>query len=240
MKIALLGYGKMGKTIDSIVAKKGKHQVLLRINSKNTATLTDTALQECDVAIEFSNPEAAFNNIKRCIALNVPIVVGTTAWLNKLQLVEKLCEQYNTKVLYASNFSIGVNLFFKLNAFLAQLMANYPAYAASMEEIHHTQKKDAPSGTAISLAQQLLAILPTYKHWANQAATTTGILPIVSKRLEDVKGTHTISYTSTIDSIQITHQAYSRAGFAQGALMAAEWLLKQAAAGLYTMNDVLQ
>lgn len=236
MKIAFIGYGKMGKAIEEIALQKG-HEIVLRISRNNLEQFNLGNIQQADVCIEFSTPETAFKNITTCLEAGVPVVCGTTAWLHHLQEAEAICLKNNTAFLFASNFSIGVNLFFKFNEILAGIMANYAEYNVSMEEIHHTQKKDAPSGTAVTLAEGILAKQPLKKQWVNVASTRAEDLVIISKRIDPAPGTHTINYDSEIDSISITHTAHNRKGFASGALMAAEFLVGKK--GVYTMKDVL-
>ncbi|MGB1241251.1 MAG: 4-hydroxy-tetrahydrodipicolinate reductase [Chitinophagales bacterium] len=235
MKIAIIGYGKMGKTIEQLL--DSKHEIVLKINSKNIAEMTIQNLQKADVAIEFSTPDVAYNNILTCFEANVPIVIGTTAWMNRLQEITKICEQQNQSLFYASNFSIGVNLFFELNKKLAKIMGDYPNYHLQIDEIHHTQKLDAPSGTAITLAEGIMEEDESKKRWVNKSIEEKGTIDIVSHRLEDVKGTHVITYSSDIDTIEIKHTAHTRAGFALGAIKAAEWLVGKK--GMFTMRDML-
>lgn len=230
MKIALLGYGKMGKTIEKIATERG-HEVVLRI----TENIEDQDLSQADVAIDFSVPDAAFKNITTCFKNKLPVVSGTTGWLDKYESAVKTCEQEESAFLYASNFSIGVNLFFELNQKLAKLMAPFEDYAVEIEEIHHLQKLDAPSGTAITIAQQILTH-SSKKRWQLDEADEDEI-PIYAKRIENVPGTHTVTYNSEIDTIEIKHTAHSRQGFALGAVIAAEWL--QDKKGVFTMKDVL-
>ncbi len=238
MKIALIGYGKMGKAIETIALSR-QHSISNRISQANLPEMEGLNPQNTDVAIEFTQPEAAFYNSKVLIANKVPVVCGTTGWLDNLPTIEQLCLQQQTAFLHASNFSIGVNILFKVNQILAKLMANQPQYAVTMEEIHHTQKKDAPSGTALVLAQSILAELPHKKNWilATDQAAKPEDLPITALRLPDVPGTHTISYTSPQDTIILTHEAHNRIGFALGAVLAAEWLATKK--GVFTMADVL-
>ncbi len=236
MKIALIGYGKMGKAIEGIALGRG-HEIVLRIDINTAHLLEKEHLQQADVAIEFTTPETAYHNILKCFDANVPVVCGTTGWLGKLPEVKALCLEKHQAFLYASNFSIGVNIFFELNRRLAELMAPQSAYKASMVEIHHTQKKDAPSGTAITLAEQLLEKLPGKKKWVNEATGNPAELEIISKREDPAPGTHIIHYSSPIDDITITHTAHSREGFAAGAVTAAEWL--KGKKGIFTMKDVL-
>jgi 4-hydroxy-tetrahydrodipicolinate reductase len=235
MKIALIGYGKMGKEIEQIAISRG-HEIVLKINSNNLQEFTVENLKKADVAIEFTIPNAVLKNIYACFDAGVPIVVGTTAWNSYLDEVKNYCKQKNASLLYASNFSIGVNLFFALNKKLAQLMAPYKEYDVMMEEIHHTQKLDAPSGTAISLANDILAIHPTKKKWSLDKSDEQTLL-IKAKRIDPCPGTHIIKYSSEIDDIEIIHTAHNRKGFATGAVIAAEWLIGKK--GVYTMNDVL-
>ncbi|MEN0006792.1 MAG: 4-hydroxy-tetrahydrodipicolinate reductase [Bacteroidota bacterium] len=236
MRIGLLGYGKMGKAIEPIAIERG-HEIGLKITSQNSKDLTASSIAQLDVAIEFSRPETAFDNIKCCLEQKVPVVVGTTAWLDRLDEAKALCEKTGGALLWASNFSIGVNLFFAVNRILAKYMADQPQYAVALEEIHHTQKLDAPSGTAITLAEAILAELPNKKSWKNTATTDESTIPIVSKREGQVPGTHEIVYQSPIDTITIRHEAHSRKGFAMGAVLAAEWLVGKA--GFFDMNDFL-
>lgn len=230
MKLALLGFGKMGKTIEKLALAKG-HTVVY----KSMSNASEGILTEADVAIEFSNPESAVANITKCFDQNIPVVCGTTGWLSNYDEVVKLCKKRNGSFIYASNFSVGVNLFFKLNSELAKLMQPWEAYDVSIEEIHHTEKKDAPSGTAITIAEGILPFR-NKTGWKLDEASEKAI-QIDAKRIDDVKGTHTVSYTSAIDTIKITHEAHSREGFAKGAILAAEWL--QHKKGVFTMKDVL-
>ncbi|MFB6454530.1 4-hydroxy-tetrahydrodipicolinate reductase [Chitinophaga sp. Hz27] len=236
MKIALIGYGKMGKAIDAIATAKG-HEVILRIDISHKHLLDKEHLSQADVAIEFTTPETAFDNILKCFEANVPVVSGTTGWLEKLPEIEAICKKEGKAFLHATNFSIGVNIFFEVNKRLAQLMAGQTQYDVWMEEIHHTQKKDSPSGTAITLAEQLLHSVTRKKEWINEESRNPDQLPIISKRIDPAPGTHTITYTSPIDDISITHTAHSREGFAAGAVTAAEWL--KGKSGVFTMKDVL-
>ncbi len=230
MKIALLGYGKMGKTIERLALAKG-HQIVYTSSS----TEMKGNLGAADVAIDFSSPERAVANITTCFNTNIPVVSGTTGWLDNYSSVKELCESCNGSFIYASNFSIGVNLFFNLNEQLAQLMAPYKEYIPEIEEIHHTEKKDAPSGTAITLAEGLLKYA-SIDEWALET-DNSDVLNISAKRIDDVKGTHTIDYVSKIDTLSITHEAHTRDGFALGAILAAEWLIDKK--GIFTMKDVL-
>ncbi len=230
MKIALLGYGKMGKTIESLALQKG-HSIVVKTNSKSE----NIDLSKVDVAIEFSSPLAAVKNITFCLEKGIPIVSGTTGWLNNYKDIIKLCENRNGSFIYASNFSIGVNLFYNLNEYAAKLMEPWKEYQVSIEEIHHVHKKDAPSGTAITLAEGI-SKHSEKKGWRLNEGSDQEI-NITAKRINDVKGTHTINYNSIIDSISIKHKAHNREGFALGAILAAEWLLQKK--GVFTMKDVL-
>lgn len=230
MKIALLGYGKMGRTIERLAQERG-HEIVLRV----TEDVENADLQLADVAIDFSVPDAAFKNITTCFEKNVPVVSGTTGWLKKYPEAVEMCKEHNSAFIYASNFSLGVNLFFELNKKLAEMMKNFPEYRVAIEEIHHTQKLDAPSGTAITLAEQIIEN-SNKKGWKLESASEEEI-PVTAKRIENVPGTHTISYESPVDTIKIEHIAHSRDGFALGAVVAAEWL--QHKKGVFTMKDVL-
>lgn len=236
MRIALIGYGKMGKAIEAIAVEQG-HTIGLAISSSNIADFTAENLCQCDVAIEFTSPHSAVENIKKCMAAGVPVVCGSTGWLAQWDEVAQYCKANDSALLYASNFSTGVNLFFELNRLLAGLMASQPSYGVSVTEIHHTQKKDAPSGTAITLAEQLIATLGNKKSWVNHDDARADELSIISHRIDPAPGTHTVEYHSEIDDITITHTAHSRKGFAAGAVQAAVFL--QGKKGIYTMKDVL-
>ena len=236
MKIALIGYGKMGKSIEEIALSKG-HEIVLKIDASNTSDFTKENIQKADVAIEFTGPDTAFENISKCIQWAVPVVCGSTGWLDHFEKAKKLCEEEKGCLLYASNFSIGVNLFFEINKQVAALMEPYDNYNVSMTETHHTEKKDAPSGTAISLAEQILAQIGRKKKWVNDSSIEASDLIIRSERIDPAPGTHTISYDSAIDSIEITHTAHTRKGFASGALLAAEFANQKI--GIFTMKDVL-
>ena len=230
MKIALLGYGKMGKTIEKLALDRG-HEIVLKI--KDDIEKHDLVL--ADVAIDFSIPDAAYKNITTCFGQHLPVVSGTTGWLDKYEEAVSLCQKNGGSFIYASNFSLGVNLFFELNEKLANLMKRFPEYKISIEEIHHTQKLDAPSGTAISLAKQIIG--QTGKNgWKLDEAGDSEI-PIIAKRIENVPGTHVVFYDSPVDTIKIEHEAHSRDGFALGAIIAAEWLKDKK--GVFTMKDVL-
>jgi len=235
MKIAIIGHGKMGKTIESI-ATQNTDEVLLRITDENSYELTPENLRKVDVAIEFTRPEAAFDNIKMCLEAGKPIVSGTTGWLDRMPEIQALTEQHGGAFFYASNFSIGVNIFFSLNKKLAAMMNQHPAYTASIHEIHHTQKLDAPSGTAITLGEGIIENIQHLDQWSTQKAQPNQ-LHITSARIDKTPGTHIINYVSEMDKIEITHIAKSREGFAQGALMAARWLIGKK--GCFGMSDML-
>jgi 4-hydroxy-tetrahydrodipicolinate reductase len=236
MKIALIGYGKMGKAIEEAAAQK-KHEIILKISSANSADLNIENLQKADVAIEFTGAKSAAENLKKCFDAELPVVCGSTGWLNELKEIENYCLKKNGTFLYASNFSIGVNLFFELNNYLAQLMSSRKEYDVMIEEIHHTQKKDAPSGTAITLAEQILQQIKTKSNWVNEQSDKNEDLQIISKRIDPAAGTHKIKYHSSIDDIEIIHTAHNRKGFAKGALSAAEFICGKK--GIYSMKEVL-
>lgn len=232
MKIALVGYGKMGKIIDEIATERG-HEIVARLCEKPTLE----NLHQPDVVIEFSQPEVAFENIRFCIENQIPVVSGTTGWLEQKPEIEQLTEEKETAFLYGSNFSLGVNLFFALNEKLAQLMKGFPAYQTQLKEIHHTHKKDAPSGTAISLAEGIIKNNPTFDAW-KLGDTQNNELGIFAERIDEVPGTHHVYYQSEVDEIEIKHTAFSRKGFALGAVIATEWILGKK--GNFTMKDVLR
>ncbi len=236
MKIALIGYGKMGKAIEEIALAKG-HEVVLRIDMDNQQQFTAENLSKADVAIEFTGPHSAVPNLEKLFDAGIPVVCGSTGWLESWNEVKAYCESKNGAFIYASNFSIGVNLFFELNTYLAKLMSRHADYEVSMEEIHHTQKKDAPSGTAITLAEQVLQHIKSKSGWVNQETGKAEDLLILSKRIDPAPGTHSIKYHSDIDDIEIIHTAHSRKGFAGGAVAAAEFL--HGKKGIYSMKDVL-
>mgnify|MGYP000921796593 FL=1 len=231
MKIALLGYGRMGKAIEQIANERG-HTIVAKIDKNEN----QGKLSEAEVAINFSIPDAAVANIKAAMEKQIPVVCGTTGWLEQLKEVEDFCLQNKTAFLYASNFSVGVNLFFKLNEVLAKLMHPHKSYSAEMKEIHHIHKLDAPSGTAITLAEGIFD-QSKYTDWSIDDTKGDSTLPIAVERTGEVSGTHSIEYKSSVDSISIQHEAYSRQGFALGAVIAAEWI--QDKKGVFTMNDVL-
>lgn len=236
MRIALIGYGKMGRAIEQIARING-HEIVLKIDLENGHEMTKENLRKADVAIEFTGPSSAAVNLLKCAEAGLPAVSGSTGWLARYPEVSKAFENAGTGFLYASNFSIGVNIFFELNKKLAKLMAPHSDYAVEMKEIHHTQKKDAPSGTAITLAEQIQAEIPSLGKWVNRPAEKAGELPILSERTDPAPGTHLVKYYSPIDDIEIIHTAHSREGFAGGAVKAAEFLTGRK--GIYSMKDVL-
>lgn len=237
MRIALIGYGKMGQLIDQLATQAG-HQVVCKISLENQEALKNLKQSQVDVAIDFSQPESAVQNIKWCIDQKIPVVVGTTGWLNRKMEVDAYCRSKNGTYLYASNFSIGVNLFFKLNEQLAKLMNSQNQYAVKTKEIHHTHKIDAPSGTSITLADGIISNLDEKSEWVNHETNLSNELEIISERTDPTPGTHEVKYISTVDTIEIKHTAHSREGFAKGAIAVAEWLKDQK--GVKSMNDFLQ
>ncbi len=231
MKIALLGYGKMGQVIERIALERG-HEIVLKKDQNNSFD----GLEQADVAIDFSVPSAAANNISSCFHATVPVISGTTGWLDQYETVAALCTEKKGAFISSSNFSLGVNIFFDLNEYLAKMMSKFNSYGASMEEIHHTQKLDAPSGTAISLAKGIIEN-SNYNNWTLENASANEI-HIEAKRIGTVPGTHTVTYDSTVDAIEIKHTAHNREGFALGAVIAAEWIVGKT--GIFTMRDVLE
>ncbi|MEE3999351.1 4-hydroxy-tetrahydrodipicolinate reductase [Tenacibaculum sp. FZY0031] len=230
MKIALLGYGRMGKEIEKIALQRG-HEIVIKTSGKEVYDIT-----KADVAIDFSIPSSAYNNISNCINNNVPVISGTTGWLDKYNDIVDLCNDKKGAFIYASNFSLGVNVFFELNKQLAKMMSTLEQYNVSIEEIHHTKKLDAPSGTAITLAEGVIENT-NQKAWELDKKTSEENIPITAIRTPDVPGTHTVTYNSEIDTIDIKHTAHNRQGFALGAVIAAEWLHNKT--GVFTMRDVL-
>ena len=230
MKIALLGYGRMGKEIEKIALQRG-HEIVIKSKSDSTYNIL-----EADVAIDFSVPTSAVNNISNCIENQVPVISGTTGWLENYDKMVDLCNEKNGAFIYASNFSLGVNIFFELNNQLAKMMNSLSDYNITMEEIHHTKKLDAPSGTAITLAEGIIEN-SSKSTWELDGKRSEEIIPITSKRIGDVPGTHIVNYDSDVDAIEIKHTANNRKGFALGAVVAAEWILNKK--GVFTMKDVL-
>lgn len=242
MKIALLGYGKMGQLIEQFATNRG-HEITLKIDAQNAEELTSENLKKADIAIDFSTPHTVLHHIKKCFEANLPLVVGTTGWYDQLSQLKEECEHNGHSLLYASNFSIGVNLFFAMNKILAKLMNRYPQYDVQVEEIHHTHKLDSPSGTAITIAEGVLGNIDRKKAWANElvgnnqhVAYKSDQLLIESHRIEEVPGTHTVIYSSEVDDIELKHTAHNRDGFALGAVLAAEWL--QGKTGFFSVNDL--
>ena len=236
MKIAIIGYGKMGKEIEKIAVDRG-HEIVLKIDITNPEDLSIRNLQKADVAIEFTIPTLAVNNYKLCFEAGIPVISGTTGWLDRKPEVLENCEKLNGTFFYASNFSLGVNIFFSVNKKLAALMANFDEYKIEMTEIHHTHKLDAPSGTAITLAEGIIENIPSKTKWVNQETENAAEIGIISERVGEVPGTHTIKYDSEVDYIEITHCAKNRKGLAFGAVLAAEF--SNGKKGVLTMNDLL-
>ena len=236
MKIALIGYGKMGKTIEEIALQRG-HGIVLKIDIDNAADFTEENLSNADAAIEFTGPHSAYENVKKLMQFGTATVCGSTGWLQNLNEIHERCKQSNSAFLYSSNFSVGVNIFFEINKRLAALMAAHSDYEVAMKEIHHTKKKDAPSGTAITLAEQILENISRKKNWVNHISDNNDELEIISERIDPAPGTHIIKYASPVDDIEIIHTAHSRKGFALGAVLAAEFIAGKK--GIYSMKDVL-
>lgn len=226
----------MGHAIEEIAVARG-HEIVLKINDQNLEDLTRDNIRKAEVAIEFTNPDSALENILFCLREGVAVVCGTTGWLSNKEKVEEKCRELNGSFLYASNFSVGVNIFFELNKKLASLLKPHAAYNVAIEEIHHTQKKDAPSGTAITLAEQIVQLSDVKRKWINEESDNENELSIISKRIDEVPGTHSVKYTSAVDDIEIIHTAHNRKGFAEGAVLAAEFVVDKK--GIFTMRDVL-
>lgn len=236
MRIALIGYGKMGKAIEEIALHRG-HEIVLKIDQPNLHEFTQEKLLTADAAIEFTSPHSAPDNVKKLLEFGVPVVCGSTGWTSELDNMKQLCADKGGAFAYSSNFSVGVNIFFEVNKRLAALMAPHKEYEVILEEIHHTQKKDAPSGTAITLAEQVLAEVKRKKQWVNELSDNPEDLEIISQREDPAPGTHSVKYSSVIDTIEIIHTAHNRTGFATGAVLAAEFLKDRK--GFFTMKDVL-
>jgi len=236
MKLALIGYGKMGHEIEQIALLRG-HELVLIIDQRNQQDLNETNLKKADVAIEFSNPESAVENYRKCFESGIPVVSGTTGWLEQMPGVIAECEHQHSGFFYASNFSLGVNLFFELNRKLARMMKGMTEYQVQITEIHHVHKLDAPSGTAITLAEGIIDENPMFSSWGDETGNQTGQIPIHSVREGEVPGTHQISYDSAVDTLTIQHEAKSRKGFALGAVLAAEFMIGKT--GIYSMHDLL-
>ncbi|HEY4788839.1 MAG TPA: 4-hydroxy-tetrahydrodipicolinate reductase [Bacteroidales bacterium] len=237
MNIALIGYGKMGKEIEQIALER-HHTISLIIDINNAQDLTADNLKKVDVAIEFSRPETAVNNIRSCFSAGIPVVCGTTGWLDHFDTVKKECNAGNNAFFYASNYSLGVNIFFKINQFLAKIMNNFPQYEVEMEEVHHTQKLDAPSGTAITLVKDIIKEINRKDHWQLDGQDNSSAIKITAVRRDPVPGIHTVKYDSQVDYIEMTHSAKSRKGFALGAVLAAEFI--KGKKGVFSMDDLLK
>lgn len=236
MNIALIGYGKMGKAIEEIALQRG-HTIVLKIDIDNADQFTKDNLAKADVAIEFTGPHSAYDNLKKLMQFGTATVSGSTGWLEKLEEINNDCKKNNTGFIYASNYSVGVNIFFEVNKRLASLMKDHDDYEVQLTEIHHTEKKDAPSGTAITLGEQVLENIPRKKTWVNHISDNPEELEILSERIDPAPGTHKIKYSSGIDDIEIIHTAHTRKGFALGAVLAAEFI--KGKKGIYSMKDVL-
>lgn len=236
MRIALIGYGKMGRMIEELAISRG-HEIVLRVGIENVGEFTSENLQQANVAIEFTAPESAFPNVMKCLEAGVPVVSGSTGWNNHIAEAKAYCQNQNGSFIHSSNYSIGVNLFFELNKQLARLMAAHTEYKVSIREIHHTQKKDAPSGTAVTLAELVIANLPGKTSWALGDNNQPSVIPITAERIDPAPGTHHVKYASDIDDIEIIHTAHNRKGFALGAILAAEYIAGRK--GVFSMSDVL-
>lgn len=237
MNLAIIGYGRMGKEIEQIALDRG-HKVLLKIDESNVSSISKDDFKNIDVAIEFTVPESAFSNINLCFKYDIPVVSGTTGWLNQFDIILEKCKNENQSFFYASNYSIGVNLFFKLNRDLAKLMNNFPNYNPIVEETHHTKKLDAPSGTAITIAEGLIENIQCKNKWEKEKENSDDTIAVKSFREGNVPGNHKVIYESEYDKIMIEHDAKSRKGFALGAILAAEFIAGKK--GYYTMNDLLK
>lgn len=236
MKIVLIGYGKMGKAIEEVAVQRG-HQIVLKIDQPNLHEFTKENIANADAAIEFTSPHSAFENVKQCLAFGIPVVCGSTGWTDQLEELKTFCHNNKGSFSYSSNYSVGVNIFFEVNKRLAALMAPHKEYEVILEETHHTQKKDAPSGTAITLAEQILEEVKRKTQWVNKLSDNPADLEIISQRVDPAPGTHSIKYSSVIDDIEIIHTAHNRTGFATGAVLAAEYIKDKK--GFFTMKDVL-
>jgi 4-hydroxy-tetrahydrodipicolinate reductase len=236
MRIAIIGYGKMGHMIEEVAVQRG-HEIVLKINIENTEDFTEENCSKADVAIEFTGPSTAYENVKKCIDFGLPVVSGSTGWNDKLDIIKKYTKEKKSSFLHTSNFSIGVNIFFEVNKLLARLMSPHAEYDVTLKEIHHTAKLDAPSGTAVTLAEQVLANLPRKINWVKDRSEKPGELAIISERIDPAPGTHFVKYSSEIDDIEIIHTAHNRKGFAQGAVLAAEYISDKN--GIFSMQEVL-
>ncbi|MFZ1264315.1 MAG: 4-hydroxy-tetrahydrodipicolinate reductase [Chitinophagaceae bacterium] len=236
MRIALIGYGKMGKAIEEVALQKG-HEIVLKIDQPNLHEFTPENMVKAEVAIEFTGPQSAFDNVKACLDMGLPVICGSTGWTDRLEEMKHYCAVKKVGFIYSSNYSIGVNIFFEVNKKLAFLMSPHKEYEVILEETHHTQKRDAPSGTAITLAEQILEQVKRKKQWVNELSDNPEDLEIISQRIDPAPGTHSIKYSSAIDNIEIIHTAHNRKGFAFGALLAAEFIKDKK--GFFTMKEVL-
>lgn len=236
MKIALIGYGKMGKAIEQIALQK-KYTIAYQVDYQNKSLVTQLTPQTVDIAIEFSQPEAAYGNIYTCLQQGIPVISGTTGWLTHKPAIEKYCQEKHGTFFYAANFSLSVQILFKLNTLLAKYMNHLPDYAVSIEETHHITKKDHPSGTSIQLAEDIIKNLPTKTKWINAATQDTDTVGIVSQRISESLGTHIINYSSNLESLELKHTAHSRESFAQGVILVAEWI--RGKKGVLGMDDFL-
>jgi 4-hydroxy-tetrahydrodipicolinate reductase len=236
MRIAIIGYGKMGHMIEEVAAQRG-NEIVLKINIENTEDFTKENIAKADVAIEFTGPHTAYENVKKCIDFGIPVVSGSTGWNAKLEEIKEYAKQKGGSFLHTSNFSVGVNIFFEVNKLLAKLMSPHKEYDVVLKEIHHTAKLDAPSGTAVTLAEQVLANVPRKVKWVNHNTKSSDELTIISERIDPAPGTHFVKYTSEIDDIEIIHTAHNRKGFALGAVLAAEYISDKI--GIFSMQEVL-
>lgn len=236
MKIGILGYGKMGREVESAALDKG-HEIVWKIDASNKDTLTPELLKKADIVIEFTTPHTAEENIKMVLKAGIPVVTGSTGWYENLDEITAFCHTQNGTLFYASNFSIGVNLFFEASRYLSELASNYAEYTVDIEEIHHTQKLDAPSGTAITLAQKVCSAHPHYTSWCMDTSPRPDEIPIRAIRTDAVPGTHTLTFQGPNDKLVFTHEAFNRKGFASGAVTAAEWIIGKK--GVYNMDDLL-
>ena len=237
MKVAIIGYGKMGHEIEQVLLDRG-HSVALIIDQNNAADLCAEKLDGVDVAIEFTTPDTAYTNVRTCIECGTPVVSGTTGWHDKLEELQALCREKDSTMIWSSNYSLGVNITFRLNRYLAELMNRFEGYNVAIEEIHHTQKKDAPSGTAISLANDILARVKRKQSWVNEPTEDDKAIEITSLREGMVPGTHTVAYESANDKIEIKHTLFSRRALALGAVVAAEFIATRK--GVYTIDDLFE
>ena len=236
MRIALIGYGKMGRAIEEVALQRG-HEIVIKIDQPNLHEFTKENFAIAEAAIEFTSPHSALENVKKCLDFGIPVVCGSTGWTDRLEEMKKICADKNGSFIYSSNYSVGVNIFFEINKKLAALMAPHKEYEVILEETHHTQKKDAPSGTAITLAEQILEQVKRKKQWVNELSDHPEDLEIISQRVDPAPGTHSVKYSSAIDTIEIIHTAHNRKGFASGAVLAAEFAKDNK--GFFTIKEVL-